>query len=1189
MAADQLANIVEGQPAWARAVLAVHDLCQIAGEAESVEGVYDAALTALEQAIGVERSSILMFDRQGVIRFGAWRGLSEKYRMAVEGHSPWSPDATDPEPILVPDVALDPELAALRPVFDAERIAALAFIPLVHAGRLLGKFMLYYDTPHPFAEGEVRVASSIAQFVAGAVDRKRNEVELRRSREHLSLALEAGAMGTWEWDLASGEVVWSPTLERIHGLEPGTFPGTFEVFQRDILAEDLPAVLAAIRRATEDGAAYEVTYRIHRPDGALRWIETRGTVVHDNTGAPVRMVGVCTDVTQRRAGEAERARLLEAERAARLDAEISAGRLDTLQHVTAELSRAVALEDVVDVVLGTAVRELGGHSASLCLLDGDDLVIAHAVGYPPAVTGHWGRFPLSADLPASEAVRTGRTVFIESPAERDRRYPVLATAPLVPDEAYAIVPLADHDAAGCLVVGFAEPREFSTQEEDFFFVLASRCGAALDRARLFEEREHARAAAEVSRAAVAFLAEASALLASSLDYERTLTQVAELAVPRLADWCGIYLTREGGRIEPVALTHVDPERVRLVRQLLERFPVGPSDPVGIAEVIRTGHAQIYPEITDELLAAVAQNDEHLELLRSVRFGAGMAMPLQARERVFGAFSLSNEQGRPLNPDDVLLAEELAARAGTAIDNARLFAERTHVAQTLQRSLLPLKLPKFDRLALAARYLPGATDVAAGGDWYDVLALEEHRVAIVVGDVVGQGAKAAAVMGQLRTALATALLHGDSAAAALEHLDRMAARIPGALASTAAVMILDLLTGDLCWARAGHPPPLLIEPEGIRYLTDGAGGPLGIRSRPPYPEATTRIEPGACLLLYTDGLIERRGQVIDEGLDHLAATAAALCAQPPTTLLDGLLARALPDTGPADDVALIAARYLPAPLHQRLPADPTQLSGLRRAVRAWTCAAALPAALGEDLQLTLGEAAANSVEHAYAGTSEPGEFACRLTHRGDGAIDVEVRDFGRWRPEPSNNCHRGRGLALIRQLATDVVIDPSPTGTQVRFRLRALPPAPPQPAGQVREVHPTPAAPPTSAKLHVHQQPDGGRRLELRGDLDLAAATSLRSPLLDQLHAPGPVTVDLRGLNYLSSAGVGLLIQARQHAATHCISLHLQLTPHSLVARVLAITGLEHAVPLATDVAHDGVKAVGGVTAPTFPLIRPPQA
>lgn len=171
-------------------------------------------------------------------------------------------------------------------------------------------------------------------------------------------------------------------------------------------------MFAAVRRATEKGVGSEVTYRIHRPDGALRWIETRGTVVHDETGAPVRMVGVCTDVTQRRVGEAERARLLDAERAARLEAETSAARLDTLQRVTAELSRAVALEDVVDVVLGTAVRELGGQTGSLCLLDGHDLVIAHAVGYPPDVTGHWGRFPVSADLPASEAVRTGRAVFI---------------------------------------------------------------------------------------------------------------------------------------------------------------------------------------------------------------------------------------------------------------------------------------------------------------------------------------------------------------------------------------------------------------------------------------------------------------------------------------------------------------------------------------------------------------------------------------------------------------------------------------------------------------------------------------------------------------------------------------------------------------------------------------------------------
>jgi anti-anti-sigma factor len=1149
-------TVEEGQAASARAVL---DFCQVTYEAESVEGVYDAALTALERAVGVQRSSILVFDRHGVMRFGAWRSLSETYRRAVEGHSPWSADARDPQPILVPDVALDPALAALRPIFDAERIAALAFIPLVHAGSLLGKFMLYYEAPHPFATDEVRVASSIARFVAGALHRKRNEADLRRSREHLALALAASAMGTWEWDVGSGEVVWSHTLERIHGLEPGTFPGTFEAFQRDILPEDLPDVLAAVRRATEDGTAYQLTYRIYRPDGALRWVETQGIVLRDGGGAPVRMVGVCTDVTQRRAAEAERARLLAAERAARLEAETSAARLDTLQRVTAELSRAVALDEVVDVVLGTAVRELGGQTGSLCLLDGDDLVIAHAVGYPHAVTEHWGRFPISAELPASEAVRTGRAVFISSPEERDRRYPVFATTPLVPDTAYAVVPLADHDPSGCLVVGFAEPRQFSALDEDFFFVLASRCGAALERARLFEEREHA-------RAVVAFLAEASTLLVSSLDYERTLGQLAELAVPRLADWCGVYLTREAGEIEPVAVTHADPERADLVRQMLGRFPVRPSDAVGVADVIRTGRPQTYPEITNDVLAAMAYDDEHLELLRSVGLGAGMVVPLRARGRVFGAFALGNDRGRPLNPDDAPLVEELAARAGTAIDNARLFADRTYVAQTLQRSLLPGRLPEFDRLVLAARYLPGAPDVAAGGDWYDVLALDGHRVAIVVGDVVGRGAPAAAVMGQLRTALATALLHGDSASAALEHLDRMAARIPGALASTAVVMILDLVTGELCWCRAGHPPPLLVAPDGVRYLTNGAGGPLGIPGRPPYPQAATRIEPGACLLLYTDGLIERRGQVIDEGLDHLAFTAAQLRAEPPTALLDGLLARALPETGPADDIALVAARYLPAPLHQRLPADPGQLSGVRRAVRGWMKAGALPAALGEDLQITLGEAAANAVEHAYAGTGNAGEFAYLVSRCADGAIDVEVRDFGRWRPEHASNSHRGRGLMIIREIGVDVVVEPGPAGTEVRFRLSA-PPTDPEPtistpasSGQLQPD----AVPPVPAELHVHPDPVGGQRLELRGELDLDSATRLRGPMLDQFHTQGPVTLDLRAVDYLSSAGVGLLIDALQRAAVHHTPVQLQLTPHSLAARVLAMTGLAHTVPVVID-------------------------
>ena len=151
---------------------------------------------------------------------------------------------------------------------------------------------------------------------------------------------------------------------------------------------------------------------------------------------------------------------------------------------------------------------------------------------------------------------------------------------------------------------------------------------------------------------------------------------------------------------------------------------------------------------------------------------------------------------------------LAEQCAQALDRARLYRAEHRVAETLQRSLLPQRLPQLPRLALAARYLPGAEGVQAGGDWYDVVELDEHRVAIAVGDVVGQGAAAAAVMGQLRSALAAALLQGHGPAAALELLDRFAARVPGARASTAACVTLDWTAGQVCWARAGHPPPLL---------------------------------------------------------------------------------------------------------------------------------------------------------------------------------------------------------------------------------------------------------------------------------------------------------------------------------------------------------------------------------------------
>lgn len=381
----------------------------------------------------------------------------------------------------------------------------------------------------------------------------------------------------------------------------------------------------------------------------------------------------------------------------------------------------------------------------------------------------------------------------------------------------------------------------------------------------------------------------------------------------------------------------------------------------------------------------------------------------------------------------LLDPEHGLRLAQAMERAAIADERLRIADTLQRSLLPQQLPELSRLGLAAHYQPGAAGTQAGGDWYDVIPLADARVAIVVGDVVGHGTPAAAVMGRLRNALAGYLLEGHPPATALEHLDHFASRVTGALGSSVACVVLNTDTGDLRWARAGHPPPLVIDREGARFLADARGTVLAVPGRTPFEEGSTRLDPGTSVLLYTDGLVERRGEIIDDSLARLSAGAASLATMAPTALLTALLERSLHQPGPADDVAVIVARLLPEPLHQRLPAHPDQLGALRRTIAVWAAAAGLSADTVSNLQLALGEATANAVEHAYA-NGTPGEFCVQVRCQPGGWMDVCVRDFGKWRPMPEIPGYRGRGLALIREVAADMTLDIHDDGTEVRFRL-----------------------------------------------------------------------------------------------------------------------------------------------------------
>ncbi len=303
----------------------IHSLARAITRTRTVDEIYATALDALADGLGVRRSSILLFDPDGVMRFKASRGISEAYRRAVEGHTPWAPGTRNAEPFVVHDVSLDPSLGTYLPTIQAELIAGMAFIPLLSNDEVIGKFMLYFDAPRILDEDELLLASTIAAQVAFAVDRTRTEAQARRSGERLRFALDAALMGTWDWNLVTNEVVWSDNLERIHGLPPGTFDGSFSSYEREIHPEDRPRVLASAARAIADGTPHDVEYRIVAPDGRIRWCEGKGRVEFVD-GQPVRMSGVCVIVTRRK--EAELARLAAAEEANRLKDEF----LATLSH-----------------------------------------------------------------------------------------------------------------------------------------------------------------------------------------------------------------------------------------------------------------------------------------------------------------------------------------------------------------------------------------------------------------------------------------------------------------------------------------------------------------------------------------------------------------------------------------------------------------------------------------------------------------------------------------------------------------------------------------------------------------------------------------------------------------------------------------------------------------------------------------
>ena len=364
------------------------------------------------------------------------------------------------------------------------------------------------------------------------------------------------------------------------------------------------------------------------------------------------------------------------------------------------------------------------------------------------------------------------------------------------------------------------------------------------------------------RQAQAFLAGATQELNRSLNWEATIRRVARLAVPDLADWCAVDVLEADGSLSLIALAHVDPAKVEWAHELRRRFPTEPDSPSGVAYVVRTGVSELIPEITQELIDAADITDpELLEVVERLQLSSVMTIPLIARGRTLGALTMVwAESGKHYTEDDLHLGEDLASRAAIAIDNARLYRERDHIARSLQERLLPKTLPRIPGVDVAARYLPAGDVLQAGGDFYDLFEMDDGTWKAVIGDVCGKGPEAAALMGFVRFTTRAVSRQDTKPSEALVKLNKALLEElemgNGEFCTAAVVRIRPHDEGvRLTVAVAGHPLPLILRANGDVEEAGTPGTLLGVFEEIEISDQVVDLLPGDALVMLTDGVLE----------------------------------------------------------------------------------------------------------------------------------------------------------------------------------------------------------------------------------------------------------------------------------------------------------------------------------------------
>jgi PAS domain S-box-containing protein len=577
---------------------------------------------------------------------------------------------------------------------------------------------------------------------------------------------------------------------------------------------DQPA-LDELRACLREGQECRVVLRNYRRDGSLFWNELYVSPVHDDEGNVTNFVGVQNDVTESKRTE-----------------EVLKGSEDRLR---------LAVESTG---LGTWDWNLDTGE-----LKWDERCKA-VFGLPPEAGVDYDVF--LAGLHPDDRERTEQAVRQaldpEGGGEFNTEYRTIGLTDGVERWVAARGQAFFEEGRACRFIGTV-------------LDITERKRADEERDLLLAREQLARVEAVRARRRLALLAAAGTTLSASLDYEATLDGIAHLLVPELADWCLLDVLEEDGSVKQLAAAHADPGKEDLLRELLSHRRFGEDAPGTVARVLRTGKPVLIPEASDALLAERATGEEHLGVLRRLTVGSFMSVPLLARGRTLGAVTLvSSDPERRYGEEDLSLAEGLAYRCALAVDNARLYRERSHIARTLQRSLLP-RLPEAPGIDVGVEYLPMGEENEVGGDFYDLIETEEGRWLAVIGDVCGKGAAAAAVTALTRYTIRAVAMREDEPSAVLTALNEaMIRQLDDEQFCTVACARLGPAPGgfELGVARGGHPPPFVVRADGSVEVVMPPGRALGIFPDPELGVQNVRLGPGDAAVFYTDGITEARG-------------------------------------------------------------------------------------------------------------------------------------------------------------------------------------------------------------------------------------------------------------------------------------------------------------------------------------------